>query len=212
MPANDAVPETKTIFDEDAKQGMDIEYSSNLLQYKGRYLITSLKSGLTIIDRRRAHIRILYDEYMRRMVQKQGVSQKLIFPEIITFTSKEATILPYILDDLAFIGFDLADLGGHSYSVNGIPAGLENAGIMETLQYMVDWALETGCEIKEEAMESLALALAKKTAIPNGKNLPDEEAMALIARLFSSSAPNYTPDGKEIVSIVSEEELTRRFK
>ncbi|MDR0681009.1 MAG: DNA mismatch repair endonuclease MutL [Dysgonamonadaceae bacterium] len=209
----DTVPETKIQFaDEETKPEISSESSPCLLQYKGRYVITSLKSGLTIIDRRRAHIRILFDEYMRRMIQKQGISQKLIFPEIITFTSKEATILPYILDDLAFIGFDLADLGGNSYSVNGIPSGLENINIIETLQDMVDWALETGCEIKEEVMEALAIVLAKKAAIPYGKNLPEEEAMALIAKLFSSSVPNYTPDGKPIVSILSEEELTKRFK
>jgi DNA mismatch repair protein MutL len=206
-------PETRIQFaGEDARPEIRSESSSCLLQYKGRYLITSLKSGLTIIDQRRADIRILFDEYMRRMIQKQGISQKLIFPEIITFTSKEAAILPYILDDLAFIGFDLADLGGNSYSVNGIPSGLENMNMIETLQDMVDLALETGCEIKEEVMEALAIVLAKKAAIPYGKNLPEEEAIALIAKLFSSSAPNYTPDGKPIVSILSEDELTKRFK
>lgn len=209
----DAVPETKIQFaGEEMKPEISSDLSSSLLQYKGRYLITSLKSGLTIIDQRRAHIRILFDEYMRRMIQKQGISQKLIFPEIVTFTSKEATILPCILDDLAFIGFDLADLGGNSFSVNGIPSGLENINIIETLQDMVDRTLETGCEIKEEAMEALAVVLAKRAAIPYGKNLPEKEAMALIAKLFSSPAPNYTPDGKPIVSIISEEELTKRFK
>ncbi|GHT05418.1 DNA mismatch repair protein MutL [Bacteroidia bacterium] len=192
----------------------DVETTSpcSFLQFRGRYLITSLKSGLTLIDQRRAHIRILFDDYMRRMNQKQGVSQKLIFPEIITFTSKEATVLPCILDDLAFIGFDMADLGGNSWSINGVPAGLENVEPVETLQEMVDKALETGCEIKEEVMESLALALAQKAAIPYGKNLSDEEAQSLIAKLFSSPSPNYTPDGKGIVSILPEEELSKRFK
>jgi DNA mismatch repair protein MutL len=209
------IPDAETQIEftgEETKAETDLESSSHLLQYKGRYLITSLKSGLAIIDRQRAHIRILFDEYMLRMTQKRGISQKLIFPEMITFTSKEATILPYLLDDLAFIGFDLADLGGHSYSVNGIPSGLENMNITETLQDMVDLALETGCEVKEEVMESLAIALAKKAAIDPGKNLPEEDAMALVARLFSSSAPNYTPDGKPIISILSEEEVKKRFK
>jgi DNA mismatch repair protein MutL len=185
---------------------------TQVLQYKGQYLITTLKSGLTLIDRRRAHIRILFDDYLRRMTQRQGASQKLIFPEIISFTPKEATVLPCIMDDLAFMGFDLADLGGNSYSINGIPAGLENLNAAEVLQEMVEKALETGCEIKEEITEALALALAKKAAIPNGKNLSEEEAVALIAKLFSSPAPNYTPDGKLIVSLLPEEELSKRFK
>jgi DNA mismatch repair protein MutL len=185
---------------------------TQVLQYKGHYLITTLKSGLTLIDRRRAHIRILFDDYLRRMAQRQGASQKLIFPEIIAFTPKETTVLPCILDDLAFMGFDLADLGGNSYSINGIPAGLENLNAVELLQEMVEKVLETGCEIQEEITEAMALALAKKAAIPNGKNLSEEEAIALIAKLFSSSAPNYTPDGKLIVFLLPEEELSKRFQ
>ncbi|MDR1527403.1 MAG: DNA mismatch repair endonuclease MutL [Dysgonamonadaceae bacterium] len=183
-----------------------------VLQFKDRYLITSLKSGLAIIDQRRAHIRVLYDDYLQRMDRQQGVSQKLIFPEIITFTSKEATVLPCLLDDLAFIGFDLADLGGYSYSINGIPAGLENVNPIETLQDMVDKAIETGCEVREEIVEALVLTLAQKTAIPYGKSLSDNESQSLIARLFASSSPNYTPDGKGILFILSEDDLVKRFK
>lgn len=184
----------------------------DVLPFKDRYLITSLKSGLAFIDRRRAHIRVLFDEYLQRMDKQQGVTQKLIFPEIITFTSKEATVLPFLLDDLAFIGFDLSDLGGHSYAINGIPAGLENVNPIETLQEMVDKAIETGCEVREEIAEALVLALAQKAAIPYGKRLSDDEAQSLIAKLFASSSPNYTPDGKVIVSVLSEEDLEKRFK
>ena len=206
-------PVEQTIFQEkENASGASPDISSSIMQYKGHYLITTLKSGLAIIDRHRAHVRILFDEYMQRIQSHQGISQKLIFPEIISFTTKEATILPCLLDDLAYIGFDLADLGNNAYSINGVPAGLEQVNVIETLQEMVDKALETGCEVKEEVTESLALSLAKRAAIPNGKNIPDEEALSLIARLFSSSSPNYTPDGKAIVSIFSEDELKKRFK
>ncbi|MDR2086365.1 MAG: DNA mismatch repair endonuclease MutL [Dysgonamonadaceae bacterium] len=190
----------------------DMDTPSETFQYKGKYLILALKSGLTFINRRRAHIRILYDQYMQRMQQQQGMSQGLLFPEIITFNPKEATVLPYLLDDLTCIGFDLADLGNNAYSINGIPSGLENINPVETLQEMIDKALETGCEVKEEISETLALALAKKAAIPPGKNLSREESQELIAKLFSSTSPNYTPDGKIILFVLSEEELNKRFK
>ncbi|MCL1933116.1 MAG: DNA mismatch repair endonuclease MutL [Candidatus Azobacteroides sp.] len=180
--------------------------------FKGKYLITSLKSGLLIIDQHRAHIRVLYDGYLQQINQKRGISQGLLFPEIISFTPKEATILPYLLDDLAYIGFDLSDLGNNAYSINGIPGGLENTDIIETLQDMTDKVLETGCEVKEEISESLALTLAKKAAIPYGKFLSEEEAESLIAKLFASSGPNYTPDGKSILSILGEDEIGKRFK
>jgi len=188
------------------------EERTTVFSLKGKYLVTGLKSGLGIIHQHRAHVRILYDTYLQQINQKRGISQGLLFPEIISFTPKEATILPYLLEDLAFIGFDLSDLGNNAYSINGIPAGLENTDIIETLQDMTDKVLETGCEVKEEISESLALTLAKKAAIPIGKSLSQEEAESLIARLFASSGPNYTPDGKPILSILSEEELEKRFK
>ena len=183
-----------------------------ILSYHGRYLLTSLKSGLSIIDQRRAHIRVLFDDYMRRMQNKQGISQRLLFPEIISFTPKQSTVLPHLLNDLVYIGFDLADLGNNSYSINGAPAGLENMNTEEILQNMVDKVLETGCEVTEEISETLALSLAQKAAIPYGKTLSDVEGDKLIADLFASSSPNYTPDGKLIISLLSDEELAKRFK
>ncbi|MDR0768336.1 MAG: DNA mismatch repair endonuclease MutL [Dysgonamonadaceae bacterium] len=188
------------------------EEKKSILSYKGKYLIVPLKSGLSLIDRRRAHIRILFDEYMRRMRQKQGVSQGALFPEIIFFTPAQADILPYLLDDLAYMGFDLSDLGNNSYSINGVPSGLESSDTVGILQDMIDNVLETGCEVQDEITETLALTLAKKAAIPYGKTLSEEEANELIAGLFASSSPNYTPDGKLIVLVLSEEELSKRFK
>jgi len=188
------------------------EERSTILSFKGKYLVTGLKSGLAIINQRRAHIRILYDRYIRQIGRKQGASQGLLFPEIISFTPREATVLPFLLDDLAYIGFDLANLGNNTYSINGIPSGLENTNIIETLQDMADKVMETGCEVKEEISESLALTLAKKTAIPYGKLLSEVEAEGLIAELFASSGPNYTPDGKCILSILCEEEIEKRFR
>jgi len=188
------------------------EERSTVLTFKGKYLVTSLKSGLVVINQRRAHIRILYDGYTQQINRKRGVSQGLLFPEIISFTPREATVLPFLLDDLAYIGFDLSDLGNNTYSINGIPSGLENTDIIETLQDMTDKVMETGCEVKEEISESLALTLAKKAAIPYGKLLSEEEAESLIAKLFASSGPNYTPDGKAILSILGEEEIERRFR
>jgi DNA mismatch repair protein MutL len=188
------------------------EEKKAILSYKGKYLITPLKSGLSLIDQHRAHVRILFDEYMQRMRQKQGISQGALFPEIISFTPAQSTVLPFLLDDLAYMGFDLSDLGSNSYSINGVPAGLESSDIVGILQDMTDRVLETGCEVKEEITETLALTLAKKAAIPYGKMLSEEEAAGLIAGLFASSSPNYTPDGKLIILVFPEEELLKRFK
>ena len=189
-----------------------MEERKRIFSFRGKYLVSSLKSGLLLVDQRRAHIRILFDGYMQKINQKKGVSQRMLFPEIISFTPREATVLPYLLDDLSYIGFDLSDLGNNAYSINGIPSGLENTNIIETLQDMTDKVLETGCEVREEISEALALTLAKKAAITYGKFLSEEEAETLVANLFASSNSNYTPDGKCILYVLSEDEIDKRFK
>lgn len=210
---DDIIPEIKPeSSNEKADSLFESEQNHIHYLYKGKYIITALKSGLVLIDQRRAHIRILYDQYINQISQQKGVSQGLLFPEIITFTPQEAAILPVLLEELSYIGFDLSDFGNNSYAIHGIPSGLENINAAETLKDMVNKAMETGCEIKEEICEALALSLAKKAAIPYGKTLSSEEADHLISNLFYSKSANYTPDGKLIISIINNEELDKRFK
>ena len=188
------------------------EVSNPCYQYKGRYIVTSLKSGLAIIDQHRAHVRILFDQYLSNIRQQQGVSQQVLFPEIVEFTAAEVAVLPSLLEDLRFVGFDLSNLGNDNYAINGLPAGIENLDPVNLVKDIVDRAIETGCEVHEKICEAIALSLAKAAAIRPGKSLSLEEMDHLIASLFSCPDSNLTPDGKTIISMLTDEELERRFK
>lgn len=188
------------------------ETATPCYQYKGRYIITALKSGLALIDQHRAHVRILFDQYLNNIRQQKGASQQVLFPEIIEFTAAEAAVLPVLLEDMRFIGFDLSNLGNNSYAINGLPAGLENVDQIVLIKDIVSRAIETGCEVHEEICESIALALAKAAAIRPGKVMSADEMDHLIATLFSCPDSNLTPDGKTIVSMLTDEELEKRFK
>lgn len=188
------------------------EAANSCYQYKGRYIITSLKSGLAIIDQCRAHIRILFDQYLSNINQHQGASQKVLFPEVVEFTAAEIAILPSLLDSLSFVGFDLSDLGGNSYAINGVPSGIVYQDPASLVKEIVDHTMETGCEIKDKVSENIALSLAKASAIRPGKILSSEEMDHLIASLFSCSDSYLTPDGKTIISMITEEEIEKRFR
>ena len=187
------------------------ETTTPCYQYKGRYIVTSLKSGLALIDQYRAHVRILFDQYLNNMRQQKGASQQVLFPEIIEFTAAEAAVLPVLLEDMRFIGFDLSNLGNNSYAINGLPAGLENVDQLVLIKDIVNRAIETGCEVHEEICEAIALSLAKAAAIRPGKTLSADEMDHLIATLFSCPDSNLTPDGKTIISMLTDEELGKRF-
>ncbi len=188
------------------------ETSTSSYQYKGRYIITSIKSGLAIIDQHRAHLRILFDQYMQQIRQQKGFSQQVLFPEVVQFTPAEASMLPCLWDDLHFAGFDLSDLGQGSYAVNGLPVGLEQVDMVALLKDIVSHAIETGRQAKDEICSGIALSLAKAAAIRPGKFLSAEEMEHLIASLFSSADSNLTPDGKTILTLLTEDELDRRFR
>lgn len=181
-------------------------------QYNGRFILTSVKSGLMIIDQHRAHIRILYDDYMHRFEDKSHASQRVLFPEMMTIPASEAVIMDAMLPDLAEIGFDLSPLGGGSYSINGVPAGTENQNVTDLLQSMLDAAKDKGKDFKEQVHSLIALKMAESGAIPVGKLLNNDEMSKLVDELFISPTPNYTPDGHLILSILPQEDIDKLFK
>lgn len=205
-------PEDSDIIEVQSVGTLFTETLTSCYQYKSRYIVTSLKSGLVLIDQHRAHIRILFDQYLGSICQQKGVSQQVLFPEIVEFTPAEAAMLPVMMDDLRFIGFELNNLGNNSYAINSLPAGVENLNPVLLVKDIVSRAIETGCEVHDEISEALALSLARAASIPYGKNLSAEEMDHLIAQLFSSSSSNYTPDGKLIISVMTDDELEKRFK
>ncbi len=188
------------------------ETSTFCFQLKERYIITSLKSGLVIIDQHRAHTRILFEQYLANYKNQRSASQQVLFPAIVEFTSAEAVILPVLLPAFAQIGFDLSDLGNNSYAINGLPAEVENMDSVKLIKEIVEKAAEHNSTIKEEIDEFLAYSLARATAIPYGKRLSFEEMDDIIAKLFSCADHNLTPAGKSIISILSEDELNKRFR
>ena len=204
-------PVTPTLYDHSEEAAMG-EKSSQHYQFKGRFILTSVKSGLMIIDQQRAHIRILYDQYLEQITRRQGASQGMLFPDIVQFPVSEVPVLQEIMEDLSYLGFELTDLGGGSYAINGIPSGIEGLNPVELIQSMVHTAMEKGGKVKEEVQSNLALTLAKAAAIVPRQVLTNEEMNGLVDGLFAVATPNYTPDGKTVLSVLQEDELEKLFK
>lgn len=165
-----------------------------------------------LIDQHRAHILVLYNRYMEQMEQRQGVSQGVLFPEVIQLPSSEAAVLKHIMDELTAVGFELNNLGGGSYAINGTPSGIDGVDPVELIRELLYAAIEKGKDIKEEINHVLALTLAKVTTVVYGQYLSHDEMVNLVDSLFACPTPNYTPDGKTILSVLKEEEIDKRFK
>ncbi|MDR1096682.1 MAG: DNA mismatch repair endonuclease MutL [Tannerella sp.] len=193
------------------KEALFTDLSNPCYQYKNRYIVTPLKSGLVIIDQHRAHIRILFEKYVRNIACRQAVSQKLLFPEMVEFTAVEASLVPLLADEIKFLGFDLAPMGGNSYAIQGEPADASGGNTAKLVREIVTAAIENGAGELEKRAEKMALSLAKATAIPAGKTLTPDEMETLVASLFALPSNGMTPDGLTVLTIITDEELAKRI-
>lgn len=188
-----------------------VDSSVPYFQYKGRYLVLPTASGLIVVDQHRAHVCVLFEQYLQTLFQQQGVSQGLLFPEVVQFTKQETIILEDIMSDLECIGFELTSLGGGSYSLTGIPSGIDGIDPQRLLHDLIARASESGCA-KDLVHRTIALGMAKAVAIVYGQVLTDDEVRLLLQQLFSLPSSKYTPDGKLVYAVVDDSVFEKSFK
>ena len=176
-------------------------------QYKGKYIMTAVKSGLMIVDQHRAHIRILYEQYLARVESRHAESQKMLFPEALHLMPGDDVVLQKIMPELQAIGFELTSLGGGSYAVNAVPAGLEGVDMVALLTDMLSAAGNQTTSVVDEINRTLALSMARHAALSYGTVLDNTEMENLVNNLFACSNFNYTPDGKTILCILKQKEM-----
>jgi DNA mismatch repair protein MutL len=197
--------------DEQLQITESVETLTENFQYKKRYIITGLKSGMLMIEQHRAHIRILFDLFMSQIENHKALSQQVLFPDVLELNADDALIFEQLLPDLKLHGFDFETSGNYSYHVKGVPDLLGTGSVIDLLLSMLDKAKTTAEELTNDMHETISLSLAEASAIKAGQRLTNEEMNDLIDRLFASPNHNFTPDGKKIMTILTHEEIEKRF-
>ena len=209
LPRQEQQPmEEPSLFDEElalsgesAVQGHAIsDIAPTHYQYKGRYIMTAVKSGLMIIDQHRADVRIRYERYQRQLSQSPAKSQRLLFPEVVELAPSETVLLEELLPTLGKLGFELTSIGPASYAVNGVPAGLEGLNPVALIQDIL-----TAPDVPVPV--NVPVKLARHAAIPYGQLLTNEEMDRLVNDLFACENVNHTPDGKAILCILPQHDI-----
>ena len=200
-----------TLFDDDASLAPSgqllLEKSPIHYQYKGRYVMTAVKSGLMIIDQHRADLRIRYERYMAQMQQKQVGTQRVLFPEVLQLSPSDDVMMQQFMPDMASLGFDLSNLGGGNYAVNGVPAGADGLDPVTLVRNILADSVEQGKGVGESLHARLALSLARHTAIDYGQVLTNDDMERMVNELFACDNVNYTPDGRSVLCILPQHDI-----
>lgn len=176
-------------------------------QYGGKYIFLATERGLAIINQHHAHACVLYRLYMEQLSEAKGTTQKLLFPDVLELSAEDMLLIAPMVDELRHIGFDLEQLGKTSYSIYGQPAQLGQQNGVTALRHILDAVRDTSANVQEEWRKQIAMTLANDTAIPYGKVLSEEEMHNLIKSLFALPSYLFTPDGKRVVKVLTDEEL-----
>uniref|UniRef100_UPI003217888F DNA mismatch repair endonuclease MutL n=1 Tax=uncultured Draconibacterium sp. TaxID=1573823 RepID=UPI003217888F len=181
------------------------------LQLKQRYILTPVKSGLMVIDQRRAHERILFEKFMEVLRSDTVASQQQLFPQTIELNPADSALLITMLDDLRLLGFDIREFGKDTFIINGTPGILEVSSPEMIVERMIEEYKNSPLDAKTKAKEQIAQSLAKASALEYGTDLKQEEVDHLIDNLFACSTPNFSPDGKKVLTIIPTTDIEKSF-
>ncbi len=190
---------------------MKTEEKNIFFQLKNKYILTSGKSGLILINQKRAHERILFEKFLKLLETRKGVVQKTLFPVIFEPSASERAILLEVMSELNNIGFEIAMLGQEKFEIRGIPGDLTDIDPKKTLEQMIYVLGEISGSAELVLHEKIAMSLAKTAAFKIGKLLHEQEMEDLFYRLMSCANHNHTIEGKKILEIISIDEIEKKL-
>jgi len=195
---------------EPQNHGLNVtEGNIRLMQLRNMFIVTPVKSGLMIIDQKRAHERIVFDKLMKKNSLLRGVAQQTLFPETIELNAGDYVTFNEISDSLLQAGFDIRDAGNNNIIIYGIPSTVKNSGLKELVDEILGNYKVYSADVTLTLFEKLAISISKASSRGYGRILEQEEMRELIDQLFACDNPNFSPSGKTILKILSIEEIEK---
>ena len=179
-----------------------------VMQILNKFLVVTLSGGMLLIDQKKAYQRILFDQFSENLVKKNGVSQQLLFPQILRINPADAVLVEEILGDITDLGFGLTKDSEENYWIQGVPAGIGEEDGQNLLEGILEQVKHEASDLGQNHSEKIARILANRAAIRyQSKKLLTEEMSALVEQLFASTNPSYSPNGEIISRQLNEAEI-----
>ena len=199
---------TGSIFENEEEELKNV---STTFQLHGKYVVTTVRSGMLIIHQSRAHQRVLYERFLKYGTTKEAVSQQLLFPLSLGFNKNELEQLSHIKDELVALGFAFGETNNESVQIKGIPVSMTATEVGSVLdQLLSDYREQTGGESFSQT-DRLSKSLSKALALKTGDKLDQESQLALVNDLFACKETTVSPFNKRIYITISENDIANKF-
>ncbi|NEV93498.1 DNA mismatch repair endonuclease MutL [Psychroflexus sp. YR1-1] len=193
-------------------QGQATPYqTSGTFQLQRKYIITSTKSEMLIIDQHRAHFRILYEELLKNITAQPALSQQLLFPLKLQLNTIEIRVFKVLKESLINAGFSISEFGEDFVKINGIPNRLPESETSILLDQLLSDFENDIPDSGFDQTDRLAKSLAQSMAIKNGTLLQKEEQTELVNLLFSCKEPMLTPLNRLVFVKQSAADFDKKF-
>ena len=195
-------------FNKDLELEVGDNKHSKIFQILNKFIISTNKSSLIIINQNLAHQRILYESFLKTIFDNTINSQKLIFPIELKLSKKQFLLYDKINDDFKSIGFDIS-IEKDLMIVKSVPYGIEKSDVEEVVENMLseDFNISNDLSISD----FFAKRLSKITSIKSGQKLNLDEQEYIVNHLFSCKEPNLSPDNKQIFITLSKNDIEKKF-
>jgi DNA mismatch repair protein MutL len=176
-----------------------------------KYIVARVKSGFIVINKEAALERILYERYIHCLSEKPQNSQRILFPETLTFSPQDGDIVNDLLKELNNLGFDIEPFGKNTFILNGVPVDLLDDKAQEIIEQLLESYKNNLISLKISKKNNIAHSFARSIGKKKNKYLSEEEMQSLIGELFASESPHTSPSGKKICITFKEIDLIRMF-
>ena len=184
-----------------------------VLMVQGKYIVSTSRSGLMIINAPRAMERILYDRFTEALSKNAHLTQTALFPVTVQVGVENMCLFQEHAPMLASLGFDIAPFGPDTIVVNGVPEGYsaEAGKVHAMISDLLLVLAEDHSALPEMMVSNMASRLAKLGALSSDPITNPAEAQRLIDSLLACENPEYTMSGRRVIALVSVEDIEKKF-
>ena len=187
------------------------EQKSHYLQLNKSYIVTTVKSGLLVVDQHLAHYRILFEKFLKEMETDNGHSQQELFPQPFTLNANDASLMRELMPELERVGFVMEQVNPTTFMVNGTPTDLSGSNPIALLEKMLDNYKINRTDLQLERKLGIAKTMASQLSVKSNTSLTESEMQNIVDQLFGCSVAEVAPDGKKIYILLTMEELTQKM-